>query len=48
MINEDEYSREYRLISEMVDAHVMLPNESFSHSKQEIQQGDKGEIILLN
>ena len=45
LINEDEYIREYRLISEMVDAHVMLLKES--STKPDFEEGGKESVILL-
>ena len=48
MIEESQYSKEFHLLAEMIDAHVMLPTESVSFSKQNIKEGDKEEVILLN
>ena len=48
MIEESEHSGEYRLLSEMIDAHVMLPTKPVSFSNQKIKQGDKEEVALLN
>ena len=48
MIEESQYSKEFRLIAEMIDAHVILPNESACLSNQNIKKGDKEEIILSN
>ena len=48
MIEESQYSKEFRLLAEMIDAHVMLPTESVSFSKQNIKEGDKKEVNLLN
>ena len=48
MIEESQYSKEFHLLAEMIDVHVMLPTESVSFSKQNIKEGDKEEVILLN
>ena len=50
---EDEYSRWYRLDSELIDAHVLLPPEKCQKSQKacrshDFVQNDKGDVILLN
>ena len=49
MIEESEHSKEFQLSAEMIDAYVLWPYPTgFSRDKEKIDEGDKGEVLLLN